>query len=279
MASLDEIFYKEFIAMMAQRKGESGVLNLEDIPLPDGLNFFVEHREKAIVSGINDQYYGKLNNEVTLLWGTKALNRRKFDNKGTFLTDKDGKYILEPVPCPQECSAIISDRTIGVPYKYKCEEPFQYVDMVQRKNSDGSIQTKYVYIVPRKYLFKVNQTALVFSWTKLRVFYSGVALSLTNGHVLFVYIIPYKPTNVMHNYRVIHCKTSSDYSEELSALRDFWVRTKYMFNPNDCQILDIVKGRENMAYLPIDGVLDMYEMFDPSKSMSDTEEQVEDIYV
>lgn len=277
MASLDEIFYKEFVQMMNTLKGYSGAQDLTSVPLPQEVvgKFFVETRDKAAIAGINDEYYGKLNNTEVLLWGTKALKRREYDHNGEFRRDSNGNYILKDVNCPRECVAVVSPISLGVPTSHKPSEPFEYVDMVT-KTVNGKQIHRFVYIVPRKYCYRLNQTALILSWNKHRVYYSGCAISLQNGHTLFLYVIPYKPSKVEHNYRILHTKTSDDYSEELIMLRDFWIKTNYMFNPAECQLMDIVKGRDNMAIAPINGVLDVYERFNSNQSM-DYEESLEDV--
>lgn len=277
MATLDEIFYKEFENMMRIRKGATGALELSAVPMPqEAANYFViEKRDKVFVTNIEDEYYGRLNNSENLLWGRSALARRKFDYKGEYMM-KNGNYIYQDIVCPTECTAIISDLSIGVPLKYKPSEKFEYVDMIVKKDTDGNEQRKYVYIVPKKYCFKLNQTALVLSWNKLRVFYSGVALALQNGHVLYMYIIPYKPSDQLKNYRILHCKTTDDYSEEIMLLKNFWLQTGVIFNPDLCVLTDYVKGRENMAYQRLDGVLDVYERYNLDKPLGD-DNDVQDI--
>ena len=269
MASLDEIFYKEFTQMMYQLKGMNGVTNLEEVPLPPECadRFFIEKKPKVYIGDIREEYYSKLAGTEALLWGTSALKKRKFDHNGEFMKDKDDNYILQDVICPSGNIAIVSDISIGVPTKFKSREGCQYVDMISKELPDGRKIYRFVYIIPKKYCYKLNQTALVLSWNKLRRFYSGVGISLTNGSTLYVYIVPYSPTKTAHNYRVLMTKTSVDYTEEIEMLRDFWIRTGYMFNPEVCQIYDYVKGRENMAILGINGVLEDYERYDLNKSM------------
>ena len=273
----DELFYKEFSQMMLSLKGITGYVNLQDIPMPPEASghFLKEKHDKVAIGYINDEYYGKLSNSEALLWSNGALRRRKFDYKGEFMKDSNGNFILEDVVCHQDCLPIISDIKLGVPLKYKPQESFEYVDCIV-KNTPEKKFVKFLYIVPRKYLYKINQTALVLSWNKLRVYYSGVALSLQNGHILYLYVIPYKPNNVEHNYRVLHCKTSDDYSAEMTLLRDYWLKNNVIFNPNWCQLTEPVKGRDNMAVLRLDGVLDTYERFNTSKSLGEAEE-IEDI--
>lgn len=278
MASLDEIFYKEFVKMMSDLKGLNGVCNLNDIPLPPEAEnkFLIEKKNKVLIRGISEEYYNKLNENEALLWGSSALRKRKYDYKGEFIKDKDGNFILQDVPCPHDCVAIISPISIQVPAKYKSKEGAQYVDMVTKKNPDGSQSHRFVYIIPRKYCYMIKQTALVLSWNKLRRFYSGNMLSLQNGSYLYIYIIPYNPSSQVRSYRVLHCKTSVDYTEELTMLKNFWVANNIMFNPAWCQLDEMIKGRENMAYFSLDGTEDLYERFDANKSLGE-EETFEDV--
>lgn len=270
MASLDEIFYKEFMAMMYQRKGMTGQVNLNDIPLPPGSekHLFVETREKVRIIGIQEEYFEKLNGTEALLWGRSQLQRRKFDYKGEFMRDKDGNFILQDVTCPQECVAVISRESIGVPNLFKSKEQSSYVDMITKKTPNGELH-RFVYIVPKKYCYRVKQTALVLSWNKLRRFYQGIGLSMQSGSILYMYVIPYSPSSRVHNYRVLHCKSSVDYTQEITVIKNFWIKNNIIFDPAKCQLLDYVKGRENMAYFNLDSTEDVYEVFDATKPMGD----------
>lgn len=270
MASLDEIFVKEFNQLVYNLKANNGYVNLYDIPIPDNIanTFVIERHDKVAISSIPDEYYGKLSNSEALLWNGGQLKRRKFDFKGEFMKDKNGNFIYNEVSLPNTCVAVISDTRIGVPLKYKPKEELQFVDTVQKNLSDGTRLIKYMYIIPRQYCYKLNQVALVLSWNKLKVYYAGIGLTLKNGHILYMYVIPYKPSSQQHNYRVLHCKTNIDFNSEICALRDYWLKTNYMFNPSLCALMDTVKGRENLAYQVLDGVLDDYIRFDPNKPMS-----------
>lgn len=270
MASLDEIFFKEFNAMMYQRKGATGQVNLNDIPLPPGASkhLFIEKRDKVHIIGIQEEYFSKLNGTEALLWGRSQLQKRKFDYKGEFIRDEKGNYVLQDVTCPQDCAAVISRLSLGVPTSFKSKEQSCYVDMVTRKTQDGESH-RFVYIVPKKYLYKVKQTALVLSWNKLRRFYQGIGLAMQNGSTLYMYVIPYNPSSTVHNYRVLHCKTSVDYTQEITVIKNFWIQQGIIFNPADCQLVDFVKGRENMAYINLDSTEDIYQVFDATKPLGE----------
>lgn len=273
MQSLDEIFAKEFINTMNALRGINGQCSLMDIPLPPEAEgkLFIEKRNKVLIRGITEEYYSKLNESEALLWGSSAMRRRKYDYKGEFIKDKDGNFILQDVPCPMDCVGIISPISIQVPVKYKSKDNCQYVDVISKRTNDGRVMHRFVYIVPKRFCYQIKQTALVLSWNKLRRFYSGNMLSMQNGSFLYMYIIPYNPNNQAHNYRVLHCKTSVDYTNEINMLKNYWIANDIIFNPAWCQLDDFYKGRENMAYMPLNGTEDIYERFDESKPLGDME--------
>lgn len=264
--------------MMNELKSREGYVELNDIPMPESLysKMHVDKRDMVVISPIDDEYYGKIGDSIAMLWGRGKLMRRKYDYKGEFIM-KDGNYVWTDVSCPSDCVAVVSDKSIGVPNSYKPKEHFEYVDMISRK-VDGVVQHKFVYIIPRKYCYKVNQTALVLSWTKLRVYYSGVNLAMQNGHRLFVYIIPYKPTSgTMHNYRVIMSKPSIDYAQELAEIQKYWVENKIIFDPAHCELYEQVRGLTNTAVQVFDGVLDEYIMFDSNKPLGEIDSLEDEI--
>lgn len=272
VATNEEIFYKEFNQMVYQLKANNGVLDLNTIPLPS-LPFRVEQREQVVIGNIEVDYYSKLNDSEALLWSNGQLKRRKFDYKGEFMKDKNGNQIFTDVTLPHNCVAVISPIQIGVPLKFKTEEHFEFVDTINRNNPDGTKTPYYIYIIPRKYCFKLNQVALVINTNKMRVYYDGLGITLRNGNTVYLYTIPYKPTQQQKGYRVLHTKTTNDFSAELVAIRDYWLEKGYMFNPAKCVLNEGVKGRENVALQLMPTVLDEYIRFDPSVSLDSNSDE------
>lgn len=274
--TLDDMFCREFIKMMNDRKANYGVMPLPDIPVPKKfLDFNISTRDSCIVTGISDEYYSKLNNTEPRLWGTGKLNRRKFDYQGKFMHDKEtGSYLLEEVPVPRDSVAIISDIRLGVPNKYKPnEEGFAYVDYVTNKKEQ---KVYYVYLVPRRYCYKLNETALILSYNKHRLYYKGISLALQNGSYIYIYVIPFKPTtSVKRNYRILCTKSSVDYTDELKELQYYWAKRNMIFNPDLC-VTEGYKGRENMSYEEFPVLIDDYIRFDMDKSMSKDEDDLSD---
>lgn len=258
----EELFFKEFNTMVLSLRAYNGPVNIYDMPLPD-IHFHRELHEIAYIQGINTEYYNKLNDSEALIWKEGKLKRRKFDYRGEYMLDAEGNVLTEEVTLPQDCIAVVSEIQIGVPYKFKTEEPFAYVDMVKRND-----KIYYVYIVPKKYCYKINQTALVLNTNKMRVYYQGIGLTLKNGSVIYLYVIPYKPTQKEKGYRVLCSHTDVDYTNEFVAIRDYWLQNNYMFNPALCNLYEGTKGRNNAAMIEFPTVLDEYERFNMEKPMS-----------
>lgn len=276
MPSLDEIFYKEFNQMLSQRKAQSGVVNLYDLTLPDDIaKNKIDTHEKVLIRGINDEYYSKLNNTEALLLSRPNLKRRKFDYKGEFI-QKDGNFVFEEVDVHNNCVAVVSTEKLGVPFKYKPKEDFTYVDVISKVKDNGERDIRYIYILPRKYCYKLNQVALVISLNKLRVYYSGIGMALQNGNIIYIYTIPYKPSKSERSYRCIGTKTDLDFSSELQSLRDFWLKNNVLFDYTACELSEGVHGRSNVAYEEFPQVLESYIKYNPNKSLADSKEDIDD---
>lgn len=278
MPSLEEIFYKEFNQMMSQRKAQSDVINLYDLAVPDIIaRNTVSMNEKVYITGITDEYYSKLNDTEAIMLSRPILKRRKFDYKGDFIK-KDDNFVFEDVDVHNGCVAIVSSERLGVPLKYKPKDDFYYVDVISKQKSDGTTDIRYIYILPKKYCYKINQVALVVSLNKMRVYYNGLGMALQNGNVIYLYTIPYKPSKSEHSYRCLGTKTSIDFSEELQALRDFWTKNRVLFDYASCELFEGIHGKSNVAYEVFPQVLEGYIRYNPSKSLADTKDEVEETY-
>lgn len=268
----DENFAKEFIEMMNALKANTGYLNIGDVPIPPALaeTFAVQDKERCLVRGIPEPYFELLNEHSHTLLGHIQPKRRKFDYKGDFVYDPaTGEPVLIDVDVPRDCIAIVSDIMIGLPYSKKDKPNYIYVDYIENVNSKGETVRKYIYIIPKQYCYKLNQTALVISWNKInKNFFKEVALSLSTGNLLYLAVIPYKPTSSERPYKVLHTKVSINYDDEIDALIRYWIKNQVMFNPNDCQLVEDYKGRNNMAYQYFDSTLEMWQSFDENKSMA-----------
>lgn len=278
MAGLDEIFYKEFRAMLQERKAITGNININHIALPDGfeMNHTVTKKKKVIIRGIQDDYYNKLNNTECILWTKPKLESRKFGSDGEFLYDKKGNVLKKEVTLPHSCAAVISNISIGVPLKFKTKEDFRYVDYIE-KEVGGKKQYRFIYIIPKKYCYSLNQMALVLSFNKLKNFYWGIEVALQSGHIVYMYVAPHKVGGADTPYRVLMTGTDfGQFNQVIEELNAFWLKSGILFNREECELIDYVKGRSNAAYMELDSTLDEFVKYDPEKSLADSNDDIEE---
>lgn len=271
MSELEEIFAKEFKAMCQQRKAMTGAINLHAISVPEGLSCPVDpavsKMSKVRIKGVQEEYFSQLNDTDVYLWVRPRLMRRTFDCDGRFIRDsKTNKYITKDVTLPQNCCAIVTEKSIKVPLKFKSREDFEYVDYATSGN-----KRYMIYIVPKRYCYKVNELCMVMSFTRLRSVYSAMELKLMSGHTLYVSVIPYNPRKAHEqNYRVLSVQTSRDFSKQWKALKTYWVANGVLFPEGICALSEPIKDVMNVAYRELDPTLEDYQIYDYSKSLADT---------
>lgn len=264
----DEMFAREFKNTMFKRKARFGFPSVSAIPLPQSVikTSNICKYQKILLKNIEEEYYSKLNNTQVLLLKRQSLSRRKISANG-FILEKDGSISREDVDVPRNCVAVLSETVIGLPYSYKAKEQFIYVDYLTKGE-----KTFYIYIIPKNYCYKVNQTALVISGNKLRVFYEGVEFYSTYGSKYYMYIVPYRPETQKldkQQLRIITTGSTIDYKTTINALFEFWTSMNYVFDYNLANLQDQVKGEKNVAYTSVRGI-EEYTKIDFSKTLLDT---------
>ena len=271
MPSLEHIFAKEFKQMSQQRAAMTGAFTLDALAVPK-FSHGIDNKRRVLIMGISDEYYGKLNKEEVIYWARPNLKRRKFGAGGAFLKDSSGKLIIEDVPLTQGCIAVISKTRIGVPLKHKPQDDFQYVDCYCKNGQACS----YVYIIPKKYCYTLNQCALVISLNRLRSYYAGYSVTLQSGHTVYVYVVPYNPLRESYHYRVLVTKTSCNFKEEFNQLLQFWIKNNMAYQIADTALSEPVNGTFNVAFQEYSTNLSEFVRFDPNKSMASTSDELTD---
>lgn len=282
MRTLDEIFYSEFNKSMNIRRA-SCQFRLADLPIPSKFNGYIPTKTVVIVRGVKEEYYKKLNYGAeykccATLTGHVKLKKRRYLKDNTVIKDERGNVLYDEVTVQQDCVGLVSPIMIGVPRAYEPKESFKYVDMV-RNGSDSTIQksTKYIYIVPRKYVYRVNLCAFVISLNRLRNSYTTLSIVLTNGHTVYLQVVPYKPTEEFNDkpYRIISVKPSANFDKEIMYLMSEWQNCGIMFRRELTALPEPVKGVSDCALYHYASTLDMYEMYDKEKSLEITKEYEE----
>lgn len=270
MATLDEIFAREFRQTCQKREAITGAINLNAISVPpelSGVQRGFEKMTKVRLKGITDEYYSRLTDSDVFLWLRPHLMRRTFDCEGRFIRDTEtNKYITKDVTLPNGCCAVISDKGIGVPLKYSSKEGFDYVDFVTVNG-----KRYFVYIVPKQYAYKMSELCLVLSFNRLRSFYSSMELKLMSGHTLYLSVVPYSPRRAENsNYRVLKVKASRDFSVEWQQLYNYWVSSGVLYPREMCELSMPVRDITNVAYRDLNPTLEEYQIYDYTKSLKDT---------
>lgn len=283
MPNLDDMFVQEFKAMMSQRKAITGSISVNPIrsgngqvidyfPLPQNVlqNQNIMKTHLVYIKGIQDEYYSKLNGLTCMLWTKAKLSRKLIDYKGEFILKEDGTVKTEDVPVPMNCSAIIAEIPIGVTtaYEKSHKSECQYVDKIE-KEIKGVKRTLFVYIIPKKYCYMVNQSALILTLTKLGEnsikgrFYAGMEVAFTNGYYGFLYVIPYNPIRKA-GYKIIATGTHPEELKKIALeVYKFWTENGLVFYEGFCGTPNSEKGVVNVAKRDICGNLDEYEYRNP----------------
>lgn len=276
MQTADEYFYKEFISVMRNRASATQ-LNIYSLKLPRSFleKASISKSKLVNIQGIDDDYFGKLNNTNAILWSKPTLKKRRFLHDGTFLRDKEGQFIFfKEKPLPQHCVAVISEKAIGVPTKYKSD--CEYIDYIEQEGKGR----RFIYVLPRKYCHLVNQTALVIAPRPLRSYYWGMSVYFMTGHLVYLYVIPLKSFNkdVEKPYRIIKTGTDVHYDKEIGEILNSW-KGFYIFDPAKCAFSEPIKDSLNCSYKVFNPTLSSFdyqpfkeETLESSSDVDDLEE-------
>lgn len=253
----EELFKKEFKAMMKGRRELGRGVSVEKIPIPN-LGGGVPKRQIVGIKGVEEPYFARLNGRKVELLPKMTLYKRKVLSDGTFRKDKEGREVKEQVVLKKGSVAVLSDIAIGLKnYKedergrkvrHIVSEGYGYVDYIE--NSKG--ERRYIYILPRKYVYKLNMCSLVISYGALRNYYKGVKVALTTGDYITIYVAPYK-YRVSSGSRVLKVKPSLGFEKEISVLIEAWYKKGVIFNLGLLKSEDIYGNQSNLGYIEIKG--------------------------
>lgn len=227
MSNLESEFIKEF----KEEVGKFVVKDITKVPLPNDVSSWkVRHEEGFLVKAIEDEYYKKLNGtNVWRLPKNAVAKKRKIDRATRYyMRDSEGNFVYEEVKVPTKSIVVTSDVQLGLPYGYKAEG-FGYVDCVVVNGT-----RIYMYIVPKKYLYPVHQTALVVSVKNMKNF-EGVGYNTWRMGVIYLHIIPYNPNAMYTGSRILSTKVGMDYSNEIMRIVKMWQEVGFIPNIKICE--------------------------------------------
>ncbi|MBT9146013.1 MAG: hypothetical protein DDT42_01892 [candidate division WS2 bacterium] len=232
MKSIDNVFQKEFRAMMEARRGRFGdSVSYINLPLPTetasgGLSV-------VKVKGVVEPFFDRLNGLEVCLTGRMALKKRQALSDGTFRLDADGGFVYHHIAVKQDCVAVVSPVSIGlkrytlkdgVKTEHIVSDDFKYVDFL-----DIPSGRQYIYILPKKNVFRLSMCALIVTPNKHRVFYKGLKVALQSGTYVYLYVIPYKYRETSGG-RMVCLKASCDMDQEILEVIKGWEQHGLLFN-------------------------------------------------
>jgi hypothetical protein len=215
----------------------------------------------AIVKGVKEPYFSSLNGQEVLIAGKTSLTKRRVDSSGQFIKDNAGNIVKTQVPVPRDCVAIVSRENIKLRNRkedgtiHDVSKGFKYVDFFQTKTAIRH----YVYIVPKKYVFRVNACSLILTFNTHRVFYKGYRLALQNGNYAYLYVIPLKRRSEYASYRTLGIKVTPNFDREVNIIVGFWQQIGIIFNLMVTSLSEPVKGTTNLGYTELTGTLSIDE--------------------
>jgi hypothetical protein len=226
-------FAKEFRSLMMEYRAVTR-LDIRKLPIPFKKPVLVE---KLYVKGIEDERYSILNHTFVTKRAKNTIKRNIYRNNGeikgeTSYTAKEGNVL------------VVTEENLRLPFRYTpSDSSLEYVDY---RVKDGV--RSFIYSVPKKYLYKVQQTVLVLSQHSKRAHYGGVQIMLTNGHTVYLYIVGLKSIREAEGNVPLVMKTSIDYSKELNMLQQFWLSKGIIFPREMLDLETPIGGVTNLGY-------------------------------
>lgn len=275
MKTNDTIFAREFRAMMNGRRSLSQGYKLADLPIPpiDTMTKGAPKGRLALIKGVKEMFFERLNGKEVQLVGRTSLQKRQVLSDGTFRRDSNGAYVYDQVPVPHGSVAVLSNLSIGLRRvvdgrEHKPTVGFKYVDFVETPNG-----RRYIYIIPKNYVYRLELCALVLTPNRRRIYYKGCKLALQNGHYVYLYVIPYTYRDNA-DVRILGVKSTFDFDREVSTILKYWAEVGVIFHPSLTALEGQVNGETNLGIVDLEGtvVADDYRRYDLSMAEEKEEE-------
>ena len=126
---------------------------------------------------------------------------------------------------------------------------YRYVDYVETKAG-----RRYIYIVPKDFVYRLNMCALVITPNKRRTFFNGYKLALQNGNYVYMYVIPFTYRDNL-DVSVLGVKSGFDFGVEVKAIIAFWMQIGVMFNLDITALENQINGQTNLGIIELEGTV------------------------
>lgn len=212
----------------------------------------------CLIKGITDPYFSRLNKTTVILRPRISYTKRITGTDGKFLQDSESNIMTRDVDIPQGSRVVLSHVSIrlknytvdehGRQCRTKLPDGFGYIDYV-----DTATGRKYLYYVPKEYIFPMNLNAMVLTTSRLTArYYWGRRYFFNRGvSSAYLYVVPYTASILKPNNVVFCLKASDDFEQEIQTLEGYWqscVGTNGLARPAILYPLEPLQLQSTMGY-------------------------------
>lgn len=312
MSAYISVFAKEFSDMMNTRRSMTSSFSIMQIPIPNlGLitsEDFVdkENGRKAIVKGIAEPYFNKLNSTCNECEKNNRCKKDKDACSERFVEIAKGKVFQKRLAMRTESGSVYrQDKTEEVVVEDGFVAIYSPINIhlpnrVERTPGGNKIDYRptkgysfircdktpkglmYLYTVPKECVYPAELCSLVISLNRHSAYYKGSKIALTNGHYVNLYVVPYK-NRQNKGFRIIGSKTSPNFDKEVSQLLKFWKDNEVIFDLTLTALTDNFednyKGKKNLGIddydIPANSKYDGYNYVKIKGALKDYEQEIE----
>ena len=226
---------------MAEFRSEM-TLNVKNLPIPFKKPVLVE---KLFVKGIEDDKYSILNNHYVVKRKQNSMKRNLYKNNGevrgeTNYTAKEGNLL------------VVTQDNLRLPFKYEpTDNRLEYVDFQVNQGVRS-----FIYSVPKEYLYRTQQTALILCQNQKKSHYGGMQITLTNGHSIYLYITSLRSIRETEGNIALVTKVGIDYTKELAFLQKKWLEKGIIFPREALELEHVVNDTTNLGYKTFQSTMD-----------------------
>lgn len=183
----------------------------------------------CLLKDIKVPYFEKLNKSVVILQPRISYSKRITGNDGQFIKNADGEVMKRDIDIPKGSRVVLSHISIhlqnytvnehGRREYVDLPEGFGYIDYIEQEGT-----RKYLYYIPREYIYPMNLMALVLSQTRLTSRYTWGRRYFFNRGIdsAYLYIAPYSNSILKPNNIVFCLRADDNFEQEIKDLEMFW---------------------------------------------------------
>ena len=218
------------LGIMPDARGHATPSDIFKHILPNGANILTnkEKLDYCLIKGVTEPYFDKLNRTVVTLQPRIQYHKRVTGTDGTFIKNVDGEDLQRDVDIPVGSRVVLSHISIQLPnfimdgtrrIPVIPSEGFGYLDYL-----DTPSGRKYLYYVPRDFIYPMNLNVMVLSTNRLQSrFWWGRKYEFNRGIAsAYLYIAPYAQHLFVPSNLVFNMKMSLDYDDDIKKLESFW---------------------------------------------------------